>query len=244
MTDVSVLTPSYGYGRFIGDNILSVQRQEGVSIQHIVQDAGSSDQTLDVLRQFGDAVDWVSEPDEGQSDALNRALSRAKGRWIAWLNADEFYLPSALRTLVQAGNDKGADVVYADNVFVDTSGRMLRLLPQHRFSRAVLRLYGCFIASSSVLIRRAALGEDPWDRTLTMMMDWEVYLRLVSKGAKFVDIAYPAGAFRRHEERVTARPQSDFAEEYARVFARYGISVSSRRWGRWLHGGYKLMSGS
>jgi glycosyltransferase involved in cell wall biosynthesis len=244
MTDISVLTPSFGYGRFIRDNILSVQRQDGVSVQHIVQDAESSDETLDVLREFGDAIDWASEPDEGQSDALNRALARATGRWIAWLNADEFYLPGALRTLIGWGEDKKADVVYADNVFVDGHGRMLRLLPQHRFSPNVLRLYGCFIASSSIVIRRSALGDSPWDPSLKMMMDWELYLSLMSRGANFVDLVYPVGAFRRHDDRVTARPSSDFADEYARVFARYGISKGSRRWGRWLHGGYKLISGS
>lgn len=243
MTDVSVLTPSYGYGRYIRDSILSVLGQEGVSVQHVVQDAGSLDETLDVLGEFGDAVDWESEPDEGQSDALNKALNRATGRWIGWLNADEFYLPGALSALVDRGEEKGADVVHADTLFVDERGRMLRLQPQHRFSDTVLRLYGCFIASSGIVIRRSAIGDRPWDTGLRMMMDWELYLRLATNGAKFVTLAYPTGAFRWHGERVTAR-RSDFVDEYPRIFGRYGISPSSRRWGRWLHGGYKLLSAS
>jgi glycosyltransferase involved in cell wall biosynthesis len=243
MTDISVLTPSYGYGRYIRDSILSVLGQNGVSVQHVVQDAGSSDETIDVLREFGDAVDWVSEPDEGQSDALNRALNRATGRWIGWLNADEFYLPGALSALVERGEGTGADVIHADTLFVDERGRMLRLHPQHRFSQTVLRLYGCFIASSGILIRRSAIGDRPWDTGLQMMMDWDLYLRLAASGARFVTLAYPAGAFRWHGERVTAR-RGDFADEYPRIFVRYGISAPSRRWGRWLHGGYKLLSGS
>lgn len=244
MIDVSVLTPSFGYGRFIRDNLLSVQGQEGVSVQHIVQDAGSTDETSDVLRGFGDAVEWVSEPDEGQSDALNRAVAKAEGRWVGWLNADEFYLPGALKALVERGDETGADVVFGDNVLVDGDGRLLQLLPQHRFSLLVLRLYGCYIASSSLLIRRAALPQEPWDRSLRMMMDWELYLRLDSIGARFVDLTYPTGAFRKHAERVTAAPSSDFAQEYARVFDRYGISPRTRRWGKWMHGAYKLASGS
>ncbi|MGH9897197.1 MAG: glycosyltransferase [bacterium] len=243
MTDISVLTPSYGYGRYIGDSILSVLGQEGLSVQHVIQDAGSSDETLDVLGEFGDAVDWVSEPDEGQSDALNRALERATGRWIGWLNADEFYLPGALSAMLEWGEERQADVVHADTLFVNERGRMLRLQPQHRFSQTVLRLYGCFIASCGIVIRRSAIGDRPWDAGLRMMMDWELYLRLATSGARFVTLAYPAGAFRWHGERVTAR-RSDFADEYPRIFGRYGISAQSRRWGRWLHGGYKFLSGS
>src|ERR687897_245118 len=98
--DVSVLTPSYGYGRFIADSIESGICQDGLRLQHIVQDGGSEDETLDVLRSFGDQVLWTSEPDQGQSDALNRALAKATGRWVAWLNADEFYLPSGLASLI------------------------------------------------------------------------------------------------------------------------------------------------
>ena len=92
---------------------------------------------------------WRSEPDEGQSDALNRALARARGRWIAWLNADEFYLPDGLAALGREGDRTGADVVYGDTLFVDGDGRLTRLLPQHRFIAVVLRSYGLFISTVS-----------------------------------------------------------------------------------------------
>jgi glycosyltransferase involved in cell wall biosynthesis len=109
--DVSVLTPSYGYGRFIGDALESVKRQDGVSVEHIVQDAGSEDETIDILRGYGERLRWRSEPDRGQSDALNKALQLARGRWVAWLNADEFYFPGALQALVAIGDKTKADVV-------------------------------------------------------------------------------------------------------------------------------------
>ena len=94
-------------------------------------------------------MDWASEPDEGQSDALNRGISRARGRWIAWLNADEFYLPDGLAALVREGDRTGADVIYGDTLFSDGDGRLTRLLPQHRFSPFVLRSYGCYISTVS-----------------------------------------------------------------------------------------------
>src|SRR4051794_22482734 len=119
MTDVTVITPSFGYGQFIEDAIRSVLGQQGLRVQHVVQDGGSTDATVDVLKTYSDEVDWVSHPDRGQSDALNEALERAKGTWVAWLNADEFYLPGGLAALVATGEKTSADVVYGDNVFVD-----------------------------------------------------------------------------------------------------------------------------
>jgi hypothetical protein len=142
--DVSVLTPSYEYGRFIADGIESVIQQQGLRLQHIIQDAGSGDETSEILRSFGDRVEWTSETDLGQSDGLNRALAKAGGDWIAWLNADEYYLPDGLRVLVEEGERSGADVVYGDCVTVDREGRVIGLRPQHPFSRLILRMYGPF----------------------------------------------------------------------------------------------------
>jgi glycosyltransferase involved in cell wall biosynthesis len=243
LTDVTVLTPSLGYGRFIEDNILSVLGQEGLKVQHVVQDAGSTDETLAVLRSFDDAIDWVSEPDTGQSDALNKALAKAEGRWVAWLNADEFYLPGGLAALIRHGEDVSADLVYGDNVFVDGDGRIIRLLPQHRFSHQILSS-GCFIASSSTVFRRSALPAAPWDTDFRRIMDWEFYLKLASQGARFAYTRYPVGAFRRHGEQVTAKPSREFWDEYSALFERYGISRTVRRRGLLLHRAHKLVNGS
>jgi glycosyltransferase involved in cell wall biosynthesis len=243
--DVSVLTPSYGYGRFIGDAIESVRQQEGVSIEHIVQDAGSQDETIEILRSHEGRLRWRSEPDRGQSDALNKALQLARGRWIAWLNADEFYFPGALRTLVAAGETSQADVVYGDAAYVDVDGRLLRLGPQHGYSRFLLRHYGIYIPSCGALFRRAVLGEDPWDVEIRRVMDWDIYLRLDSSGARFVHIAYPTAGYRIHEGQITAQPREVFASDRQAVRSRYGIPGRRlKKPARLLHAAYKLASGA
>ena len=249
MTDVSVLTPSYGYGRFIADAIESVLFQEGVSVQHIVQDGLSRDETVDVLSRFEGRIMWASEPDRGQSDALNKALAKASGRWIAWLNADEFYLPGSLAMLVEHGERMAADIVYGDCVFVDADGNVQRLLPQHRFNARILREYGCFVPSNAVLIRRSILGDAPWDPTLRRIMDWDLFMNLMARGARFVHLFYPVGAFRVHDDRITAKPPPD-GEEHSEVASRYGLPRDVRgRWrasqrGRWLHRAYKVIDGA
>jgi glycosyltransferase involved in cell wall biosynthesis len=243
MIDISVLTPSFGYGRFIADSIESVIRQQGLRLQHIIQDAGSNDETVEILQSFGDRVRWTSERDLGQSDGLNKALTKATGNWVGWLNADEYYLPGGLQLLVHEGENLGADVVYGDGIAVDRDGRMLSLRPQHPFSPLILRSYGPFLDSVSLIIRRSMLDEDPWDPELRVVMDWDLYLRLAAKGASFHYVPYPVGAFRQHDDQASARRHRPEARD---VQERYAIPTGRlyRRSGMVLHRLRKLAAGS
>ena len=253
MPDVSVVTPSYGYAHYLRDAIDSVAQQRGITVEHIIQDGGSTDGTVELLQELGDAVTWASEPDEGQSDALNRGIARARGRWIAWLNADEFYLPDGLAALVREGDSTGADVVYGDTLFSDGDGRLTRLLPQHRFSAFVLRSYGCFISTVSSIVRTSALGADPIDVQMRRMMDWDLYLRLLREGSAFGYVEAPIGVFRAHDTRVTATERrgffqrlnrgDGFGREYDMVRDRYG-AMRLRRAGHVAHGALKLADGA
>lgn len=248
--DVSVLTPSYGYGHFIADCLDSVRDQQGPTVEHVVQDGASTDDTVAVLQGHDGQVAWVSEPDAGQSDALNRALQRAGGRWIAWLNADEFYLPGALRTLVRAAEQHDVDVVYGDAVFVDGDGAFRRLAPQHRFNARVLAEYGCYISSCAVLMRREALTAVGFDPDAHRRMDWDLYMGLAQRGARFRHVPYPVAAFREHADRVTASGWEEWIDEDSRLSQRYGLSPDPyQRWresrvGRWMHPALKILDGA
>lgn len=98
---VSIVTPSYNKGCFIEETILSVKNQTYPYIEHIVMDGGSTDGTLDILRKYANNITWLSEPDEGQSDAINKGWRRAKGQILGWLNADDTYMPWAVQTAVE-----------------------------------------------------------------------------------------------------------------------------------------------
>ena len=251
--DLSVVTPSYGYAHFLEDGLLSVALQEGITCEHIVQDGCSDDGTVELLRRYDDQVDWRSEPDEGQSDALNKGIARAGGRWLAWLNADEFYLPDGLAALVAEGDRTGADVVYGDALFSDGEGRMTRVLPQHPFSSFVLKSYGCFISTVACIVRREAAGPDPIDASMRRMMDWDLYLRLLADGRRFAYVPVPVGVFRAHDTRITATERrgffqrlnhdQGFGREYEMMNERYG-ALRVRRVGHLLHSAQKLSSGA
>jgi glycosyltransferase involved in cell wall biosynthesis len=241
VTTLSVLTPSYNYARFIEDAIVSVARQP-MPLEHLVQDGLSTDETTSVLRRH-EGVSWVSEEDSGQSDALNRALGRALGRWVSWLNADEFYLPHGLQALIAHGEESGADVVYGDAIFVDEGGRLLRLVPQHRFSGSILHNYGTFISTCACVIRRGSFPEDPFDERLRLLMDRDVFMKLMVSGARFAYLPIPVGAFRMHGERVSAGEEATFAQDRAVIASRYGpVSRLARVGARGAHGAAKALS--
>src|SRR5688572_1037654 len=96
---VSIVTPSLNQGRYLDEAIRSVQGQDYPRLEHVVVDGGSTDETLDVLRRHPH-LRWVSEPDGGQSDAVNKGFRLARGEIFGWLNADDYYLPGAVAAAV------------------------------------------------------------------------------------------------------------------------------------------------
>ena len=242
----SILTPSYNYAQFIGDALISTEKQS-VRAQHVVVDGASTDATTEVLGASENPdLQWISEPDLGQSDALNKALALATGEWIGWLNADEFYLPGAIEAIAEAiARDPGLDVIAGDAVFVDADAKFDRLFCHHRFSPAVLREYGCYLLTSSVFFRRSVLLDAPWDVELKTIMDWDLYLALTAANRRFGTIDRPLSAFRVHGAQVTAEPLPADDPEYQRVRARYGIAdrALGRRVGRARHIGLRVVDG-
>lgn len=215
---VSVLTPTYNYGRFLSDAMVSVAEQQGVEAEHVVIDGASEDETARVLAAAPPNVVWRSEPDAGQADALNKALALATGDWIAWLNADEFYLPDALRGLVRCAEaHPDAALVYGDAVFVDVDGQFLRLVAQHSFSLRVLRWNRCNISSCAILVRRDAIAGRGWDSLLRATMDWDLYLEIARQGGRIVYLPQPIGCFRVHPDQITAERLPTDHPDFARL---------------------------
>ncbi len=96
----SIITPSYNQGAYIEECILSIKNQKNVEVEHIIIDGGSTDNTLKILQKYqSDIAYYISEEDNGQSEAINKGLQRATGDIINWLNADDFYTENALDTV-------------------------------------------------------------------------------------------------------------------------------------------------
>jgi hypothetical protein len=235
----------------MSDCVKSVLLQGKVDIEHIVMDGASTDETVEILESLSNdsRLRWFSEPDEGQSDALNKAFAKSTGDWIGWLNADEFYLPDTLARVVDCiEKDPTADVIYGDFTEVDADGRMQRLVAEHNVSERTLQSL-CFIASCTTFIRRDAMPARLWDIQACSMMDWDLFLEMHRAGREFVHLKHPLAAFRVHADQVTASSVAQSPEELALIGGRHGIPIgpsaarSARVVGRSAHIARKLVEG-
>jgi hypothetical protein len=180
---LSVITPSYNQAAYIRHTIESVLVQDYPNGEHIVVDGGSTDGTVEILREYGerypDRFRWVSEPDGGQSDALNKGLAMARGEIIGWQNSDDYYLPNsfgdALRYLL---HHPEIAVVYGDCQLVDESGIPVGVLSSGSYDYGRL-LYYCYIPNAASFMRRSALlGVGGVQQDLHYTMDYDLWLRL------------------------------------------------------------------
>jgi glycosyltransferase involved in cell wall biosynthesis len=181
---VSVLTPSFGQARWLPDNLESVSRQAYPLVEHIVMDGGSTDGTLAVLeRHARPDLHWTSEPDRGQSHALNKAFKASRGDIVGWLNSDDAYFgPTAIADAVEVFNsDPGIAVVYGHAVLVNGDGLVLQVIWAPTFNRRLLRLHD-FVVQPTAFVRRSALDDIMVDESFDYTMDYELWLRLARRG--------------------------------------------------------------
>jgi glycosyltransferase involved in cell wall biosynthesis len=183
---VSVVTPSFNQAEFIGRTLASVAGQGGIAIEHIVVDGGSTDATVDVLRAWQHPLRWTSRPDRGQAHAVNLGIAGSDGDVIGWLNSDDVYYPGAVQTVARIFERRPeVDVVYGMADHIDAADRRIEPYPTEPWDPRALR-DRCFLCQPAVFFRRRvteAFG--PLDETLNYCMDYEYWLRLAGKGARF-----------------------------------------------------------
>lgn len=229
---VSVIVPSYNSGAYLRQALTSALDQVPRPHEVIVQDGGSTDETLDILRSFGDRVSWVSAPDRGQSDALNEALSRATGDVLIWLNADDIILPGALATATAAFEaDPVIAFAYGDFDIIDSAGELVRRYRSSPYSWERLYRQGCYIFSGSLFVRRRALLDiGAFDTSLRACMDLDLMLRLNAAG-RSTHLGQTIGQFRIHGAGKSSTIGLTFILEGIRVRSRY----AGRSPRLWLH---------
>ena len=205
--DFTIVTASYNYGHYIGECLQSVADQTGVTLEHLVMDAGSKDTTVEVVARFPHAS-FFQEPDKGMSDGINKGFQRAKGKWVMWLNADDRLKPGALKVLKDfAERNPDADVIYGCWDFIDAGGNHLRRMSLLPFDRRVLVQNGCYIGSTACFYRREttiAAGH-LLDIDFGYCMDGEYYARLAHLGKHFAYLPEVLADFRLHDESISQR---------------------------------------
>ena len=181
---VSIITASFNAAAFIEETILSVLNQDYPAIEHIVMDGGSTDGTVNILRRYPH-LRWQSDPDRGQSHAINKGFRIAKGEVIAYLNADDTYARDAVSTAVSwLQRHPQAGLVYGDQQVVNEQGDFQRMVRTVDFELDQLFLFNEIAAQPAVFWRKRVLDEVGYlDENLHYAMDYDLWLRIA--------LAYP-----------------------------------------------------
>jgi hypothetical protein len=221
---VSIITPSLNHGRFIEATIESVLSQNYPRIEYIVVDGGSTDNTLEFLARYGSRLQWISEPDQGQSHAINKGFRRARGEVLAWLNSDDIYLPGAVRSAVEHLTEHpDCAMVYGDGYLIDEEGQVTRRFPATEPFDLWKLVYGVdYILQQSAFFRREAVEAVGYlDERLYWGMDWDLFIRI---GKRFrVDYLPKAMAsLREHETAKTFSGGTRRLSELVDVMRRHG----------------------
>ena len=227
---VSIITPSFNQVLFLEETILSVLEQDYPRIEYIVVDGGSGDGSVELIKQYKDKIAWwVSEVDQGQTDAINKGFGRASGSILAWLNSDDTYEPGAVSAAVkylQEHPDVG--MVYADCNFIDEQSRKIGKFGAAQTDYQRLRQGYVHIPQQTMFFRAElwhAVG--PLDPSFYFAMDYDLWTRITA----LTEIKYLAGQiwanFRLHTSGKSIAADDRCWPEMLRVHYRDGGSFFS-----------------
>lgn len=202
---VSVITPSYNQGRFIERTITSVLSQAVPGdLEYLVMDGGSRDDTVEVLKRYNHRVQWVSEKDGGQADAVNKGLARATGDIIGWLNSDDIYYPGALATACEVfDSHPQIDLIYGNANHIDEHDAVIEPYPTDAWDFPKL-LETCYLCQPAVFLRKSVVDRfGPLNPDLHFCLDYEYWVRLGSLGARFLKVEQVLAGSRLYAETKT-----------------------------------------
>ncbi len=219
---VTIVTPSLNQGRFLRATIESVLAQDYPAIEYIIMDGGSSDDSAGIAGDYASRLTFISEPDRGQSHAINKGFRRGRGEILAWINADDLLLPGATSAAAAALSDHPeAPAVYGEGDRIDEDGRRLGRFPfTEPFHLWKLVHHSDYILQQSLFLRRKALDEAGYlDEELHYTMDWDLLIRLGLR-APLHYIPKRLGAIREHRSAKSFRGGRRRIAEIARLLRR------------------------
>ena len=238
---ISIVTPSFNQGPFIGDAIKSVLNQHFDDFEHIIIDGGSTDGTVEVLKSYPH-LKWVSEPDEGQSDALNKGFLRATGDVIGWLNADDTYRPGTFREVAGQLADDRLDGVYGNLFFCDKELNILKRKVSY-MPIAPIALFRSYIPSETLFFKRRMLDRGVRvDEKLDITMDKDFVFSLLKHKGRMRYVNQDWANFRLHETN-----KSNESKRVRSITAAEGIRIINKHFrmslpvNRYTMGSYRAM---
>ena len=253
---ISIVTPSFNQGQFIEETIRSVLLQGYPNLEYVVIDGASTDQSAAIIRKYSPWLShWVSEPDRGQSHAINKGLARCTGDIVAYINSDDTYLRNAFWKVARASRSyQDRDwFVGASYVIYDRNHPQKCDIPD--FTDDLVAWYDrrCGLPQPSTFLRMGLFEENGlFDETLTHAFDHEYWIRLIISGSRPIVLRTALAAFKLHEAAKTSGGPANFRLDLFRIeemheerlppatVARLRRSRTVRRWETEVRDGLQL----
>ena len=234
---VSIVTPSYHQGGFLRRTIDSVLSQDYPRIEYLVFDGGSRDDSVDILRSFGDRFFWRSQRDRGQTDAINQGLQRSRGDILAYLNSDDVLLPGAVTAVVEHfRKNSDWDLLYGNAYHIDEHDGLLGEYPTAPYDFARLLQSCCICQPAAFWRRRIADRIGPFDDSLHFAMDYEYWMRIDRAGGVLVHVPDFLACSRLYAETKTLSARMQVYHEILDVSRRHASDASfSQYYAYWHH---------
>ena len=224
----SIVTPSFNQAHFIEETLRSVSSQQYPALEHIVIDGGSTDGTVEILKRYcstpcWEHLRWISEPDRGQSDAINKGFRMATGNIIGWLNSDDLYAADSFAKVSKAFElNPFVDFIYGDYLIIDETGKTLISKKEIDFDWEIMLCGLNYIAQPNVFFRSRVFKELGYlNESLHYVMDYEFWLRAANHGFRFQHIPSAFAACRWHLGAKTVSRNSRSEEELLSVRDKY-----------------------
>ena len=226
---ISIVSPSFNQGKFIKANIRSVLDQKYPDVEHIIIDGGSTDTTVEILKQYPH-LKWVSEPDRGQTHALNKGFKMATGEIIGWLNSDDTYCPDVFHTIAEKFSNPNEMILCGDGFETGEHDERLRPLRSRYCTPEILIQYWNWqyeFLQPSFFFRRKIFEEAGYlDESLHYVMDYEFFIRLGLR-YQFHYLPMPIANLRLHGQSKTGTNVQKVIPGYIKEMH----EVSRRFWG-------------
>ena len=227
---VSIVTPSYNQAQFIERTIQSVLNQDYPNIEYLIIDGGSTDGSVEIIRKYEHRLAyWVSEPDRGQSHAMNKGFKRATGNILAWINSDDEYTHGAISNVVRAFSQyPDVGMIHGNCDVIDEYDNVKKHIESHECDLEQI-IRGNIIAQPSAFFKKEVIEEvGLLDETLDYAMDYDLWLKICSKyRVKYLPLAI--ARFRHHLYSKTISQDEFFWQEMFIVFDNFLLNTPLQR---------------